>query len=431
MKRCPKCNSEWEDKNKFCTKCGTSLPQPNFCTKCGTRLNVGVRFCTGCGARIENEIPKATLQNAQNETDQKIERSERWGQKGLQVQNTQPDIGIVQSDNGNLEDAHEAVKERNEEKQVPLTGNPGNSSEGFYPIGDYPQKSGSNKTTIWVIIIAIAIIMVGAVFWFYREGYIGSNGPVESEVPVKREAPKNEAGEEMTWENTAESTEQILGITGNDIVYLSGKIDAKYPVHMILDLRQRRGGYYYDKYGSSNFIGVDIPQLRSLGDGRWLITLSISTANGDVDEEWHGTLTYEKFTGNGLYLGKEMPFDLDVDSVITESKDPLIEKVHANGANWKSCVFDGDVTGGGKVFKVKITAQTNSKGEFKDANYHNLSYNVSFPVDVRINGEHLYISGKSGHSDFRIEATSQGDAYEGNIYADGKSLPITLGRAAL
>lgn len=346
MKRCPKCNSEWEDKNKFCIKCGTFLPQPKFCTKCGAGLKEGERFCTRCGSRIENEFSKPTCQNAQNEAAQKIERSERWGQKGLQGQNTQPDNGIVQSDNGKVEEAHDVVKGRNEEKQFPLTGNPGNSSDGFYLPGPYPQNSRSNKTTIWAIIIAIAVIVVGLVFWLYREDYIGSNGPVEPEVPVKREAPKKEVVEEMTWENTAESTDLIQGISGNDIVYLSGKIDAKYPVHMILDLRQRKGGYYYDKYGTSNFIGIEIPQLRSLGDGRWLITLSISTANGDIDEEWHGTLTYEKFMGNGLYLGKEMPFDLDVDSVITESKDPLIKKVHSNGANWKSCVFDGDVTAG-------------------------------------------------------------------------------------
>lgn len=417
MKRCPQCNSECEDKNHFCTKCGTFLPQPIFCTTCGARINEGERFCTRCGAHVENVFSNPSYQYAQNEAAQKPD-SEIIGQIGLKGQNSQPVNGIRKN-------VHESVNEQYEGTPDVITENSEYLAGGNNISGEYYQNSESNNTKIWIGIIIAAIVIGGIVFWLYKVGYIGNNVS-EPETPMEQAVQEENENVEILQEEAAESNNSTPVISANDIVYLSGKIDGKYPVHMALDLKQRLGVYYYDKYGASNSMGIEISQLRAMGNGQWAIIISMATSNGDKNEKWYGTLTDYNFTGSGVFLGKEMPFDLKVDSVLTDSEDPLIQKYMVSETNWEDCVFYGEVYGGGKVFKVKITAQTDLKGEFKNAKYHNLSYNVSFPVDVRVNGKHLYISGKSGYNDFRIEATSQEEGYEGHMYADGKSLPITL-----
>lgn len=48
---CPKCKTEIEAGNKFCSKCGTST-EPTKC-KCGADVEPGVKFCGKCGAKVE------------------------------------------------------------------------------------------------------------------------------------------------------------------------------------------------------------------------------------------------------------------------------------------------------------------------------------------------------------------------------------------
>jgi len=59
--QCPKCGSEIQPGQKFCTKCGQPLnavPQQqvkssnNACPSCGAPLNPGQKFCTKCGTKI-------------------------------------------------------------------------------------------------------------------------------------------------------------------------------------------------------------------------------------------------------------------------------------------------------------------------------------------------------------------------------------------
>lgn len=414
MKRCPTCNSECEDKNYFCTKCGTFLPQTKYCIKCGNGLKAGERFCTYCGARIKNDFPMPVPQNVQIENFQKVEETEIIGKIGLQEQNLKPVRGIV-------EEAPEEVNRQDEEKSDALIENSGTFSEYDNLLGESYQNSGSNKTKIWIGFIAVAIIIVVGIVWLSREVYVGSKVTTTPENEIEEQL----ADEEFVEDNK-ESTNPMREIYPTDIVYLSGLIDDKYPVHMTLDLNQRIGVYYYDRYGPSNLIGIKVSHLNELGNGQWALILTPSTPNGDQNEKWYGTLKGDKFSGSGVYMGKEMPFVLKVESVSTDSKDPLIQKHMASETEWKNCVFDGKVYAGEKIFNVRVTAQTNQKGEFKDGIYYNLSYNVNFPVDVRLDGDCLYISGKSGHSDFSIEATQYDREFEGYMYADGKSLPITI-----
>ncbi len=53
--RCPECGAEYAEGIKFCSACGTRLPEPapakRFCTGCGAEVAEGMRFCSNCGTR--------------------------------------------------------------------------------------------------------------------------------------------------------------------------------------------------------------------------------------------------------------------------------------------------------------------------------------------------------------------------------------------
>lgn len=53
--RCPSCNAELDDDDKFCSQCGTSIvaTKPLFCSECGAKLKSGVKFCSSCGQKVE------------------------------------------------------------------------------------------------------------------------------------------------------------------------------------------------------------------------------------------------------------------------------------------------------------------------------------------------------------------------------------------
>lgn len=54
---CPDCGAEYGEGAKFCSACGTRLPEPapakRFCTGCGAEVTEGMRFCSTCGTRQE------------------------------------------------------------------------------------------------------------------------------------------------------------------------------------------------------------------------------------------------------------------------------------------------------------------------------------------------------------------------------------------
>ncbi|MBQ7098340.1 MAG: zinc-ribbon domain-containing protein, partial [Oscillospiraceae bacterium] len=55
---CPECGAEYAVGVKFCSACGTRLPEPAsakpFCTGCGAEIAEGMRFCGNCGTRQDS-----------------------------------------------------------------------------------------------------------------------------------------------------------------------------------------------------------------------------------------------------------------------------------------------------------------------------------------------------------------------------------------
>lgn len=55
MKKCPKCDIEYDDSDSFCPVCGGKLIPVDACPSCGQPINVNDVFCRHCGCRIEKE----------------------------------------------------------------------------------------------------------------------------------------------------------------------------------------------------------------------------------------------------------------------------------------------------------------------------------------------------------------------------------------
>lgn len=56
--KCPKCNFDVEEGQKFCNNCGEKLSNDVQCVKCGQSLSSGAKFCSSCGAKQTLQCPK-------------------------------------------------------------------------------------------------------------------------------------------------------------------------------------------------------------------------------------------------------------------------------------------------------------------------------------------------------------------------------------
>lgn len=53
---CPACGEKLNKNAKFCSTCGTAIPQAkNVCASCGAKLVDGAKFCAACGTSVEDE----------------------------------------------------------------------------------------------------------------------------------------------------------------------------------------------------------------------------------------------------------------------------------------------------------------------------------------------------------------------------------------
>jgi class 3 adenylate cyclase/tetratricopeptide (TPR) repeat protein len=76
--KCPECQHENPDSDRFCRECGSKLSFP--CPECGTDLFPGDKFCGQCGHKLTqlSEAPPKDLS-----FDEKIEKIQRYLPKGL------------------------------------------------------------------------------------------------------------------------------------------------------------------------------------------------------------------------------------------------------------------------------------------------------------------------------------------------------------
>jgi len=76
--KCPKCQTENPELNKFCRECGANLSLP--CPQCGAEVLPGDKFCGKCGHKltVPTEPPPKDLS-----FDEKLEKIQRYLPKGL------------------------------------------------------------------------------------------------------------------------------------------------------------------------------------------------------------------------------------------------------------------------------------------------------------------------------------------------------------
>ncbi len=94
-----------------------------------------------------------------------------------------------------------------------------------------------------------------------------------------------------------------------EVYRLEGKINGKYPVHMILDMGSLAGAYYYDKSGVDNYLTL---KIHSYNEASGQMTIDEFNNKGELTGEFSGTLTDEGFSGNAKFGKKTMPFDLAI-----------------------------------------------------------------------------------------------------------------------
>lgn len=435
MKRCPNCNTEYADTAKFCTTCGTPLPTPQFCTKCGKPLNPDFKFCTNCGTprsaaaspKVNDTRPQIPIPASHPDEKPSIPDLNQTPNGEAEVASSTDDVTEATSS------ANETTGATNTDIPTPESALENSEYEGGnlddYSVYLEPPKK---NITPWILGIMLVIVIIGLIGWRFREDILDAGqklGWIPQNSEVVQEKNTEAVDESMvTEEANVESVTPV--ISGNDLIYLSGKIDEKYAVHMVLDLRQRLGVYYYDKYGPDNVVPIIISQLRKTSENQWTVGLVKSTDNRDSEEKWAGVLTNTLFTGAGEYLGKDLPFELKVESIESDSSDPLIEKsiydreLRAN--EWSGCRFAGYASSGGNEYPFYITARRNGNGEFDNGMYYNEDYDTSFPIDIEIKGSNLYITGKSGNTGLSIKAYRDGSEYRGTMSSGGSSLPVTL-----
>lgn len=65
MAKCPKCGTEIQGEEKYCTGCGARL---YLCPNCGAPYNIGDKFCDACGASLQPEAPAAASDKSSSKT---------------------------------------------------------------------------------------------------------------------------------------------------------------------------------------------------------------------------------------------------------------------------------------------------------------------------------------------------------------------------
>lgn len=143
-KLCSNCNKPNAADKKFCSECGTKLPEQTvadgaLCTDCGTQNNIGTKFCQNCGAKLPATIQEEKIQAQKDasvmaEWDEKIPQFPKWNCGGSHFSIEEYDIdcfGFSADFNGNSLAAQQAVEAY---RQLLL-------QNGFRQAGQHPDIS--------------------------------------------------------------------------------------------------------------------------------------------------------------------------------------------------------------------------------------------------------------------------------------------------
>ncbi len=141
-KVCPNCGKPNGADKKFCSDCGTELPEQTLaqgaiCTECGTQNNIGTKFCQNCGAKLPATIAEKQAQADRNaavmaEWDTKLPQYPKWACGGDEIYIESYDdngYGVSVVFKNNPHSAHNAVEQY---RQILL-------QNGFRQAGQYPS----------------------------------------------------------------------------------------------------------------------------------------------------------------------------------------------------------------------------------------------------------------------------------------------------
>lgn len=103
-KVCPNCSKPNGADKKFCSECGTKLPeetlaQGTVCSECKTQNNIGTKFCQNCGAKlpvtIQEEQQKAEKDaHVMLEWEEKLSQYPKWNCGGTNFEISEYDGGF-------------------------------------------------------------------------------------------------------------------------------------------------------------------------------------------------------------------------------------------------------------------------------------------------------------------------------------------------
>lgn len=62
--RCANCYTKLSDTSKYCSNCGTQVPNTSICSKCGSKFTSGSKYCEKCGLPYaEKELIDAPVED--------------------------------------------------------------------------------------------------------------------------------------------------------------------------------------------------------------------------------------------------------------------------------------------------------------------------------------------------------------------------------
>lgn len=114
--------------------------------------------------------------------------------------------------------------------------------------------------------------------------------------------------EEKNKKAQAQAAAPVSVDANQTVLYMAGAVDGKYRIHMALDLNTGSGKYYYDKYGGSNPMYLDV--TGNPYSARGYLSMDEYNGKGEYCGSWSGNLTSSGYSGEGNFQGKYMPFKL-------------------------------------------------------------------------------------------------------------------------